>query len=364
MAQRMAFLVAIVSLGGATSGNAADAHPLFQSDEVLKAVLTAPIAQAYDQRNQEVRIYIPGQWTYVDDDGQAKRLEVSIRTRGNFRREYCALPPLQLNFKKSQVKKTLFAGQDKLKLVAPCRSGARFRQYVILEYLAYRTLEILTDYSFKTRLLRLTYVDSEEKLDPWTDIVFLIEDDSDVAKRLGLERLTIPGIEFDELDREKTALAELFQFLVANNDYSVLRGAEGEDCCHNVEVMVEEYPDGPRIPIPFDFDMSGLVNASYAAPPSHLPIRDVRFPYYTGLCQPPGVLDATIAHANSKREEIIALFSNSKELNPKVKSKALMMVENFFNVINTPKRRAREVDDHCRGEKLLEEMLSKAKDST
>jgi hypothetical protein len=110
--------------------------------------------------------------------------------------------------------------------------------------------------------------------------------------------------------------------------------------------------------------MSGLVNASYAAPPSHLPIRDVRFPYYTGLCQPPGVLDATIAHANSKREEIIGLFSNSKELNPKVKSKALMMVENFFNVINTPKRRKREVDDHCRGKKLLAEMLNPTKDST
>ncbi|MDH3274328.1 MAG: hypothetical protein OEM99_07275 [Gammaproteobacteria bacterium] len=364
MAQWMAFLLAIVSLGVTTSGNAADANPLFQSDEVLKAVLTAPIAQAYDQRDQEVRIYIPGQWAYVDDDGQAKRIEVSIRTRGNFRREYCSLPPLQLNFKKSQVKKTLFAGQDKLKLVAPCKSGVRFRQYVILEYLAYRTLEILTDYSFKTRLLRLTYVDSEEKLDPWTDIVFLIEDDSDVAKRLGLERIKIPRIEFDELDREKTALAELFQFLVANNDYSVLRAAEGEDCCHNVEVMVGEGPDGPRIPIPFDFDMSGLVNASYAAPPSHLPIRDVRFPYYTGLCHPPGVLEAAIAHANSKREEIFALFSNSEELNPKVKSKALMMVENFFNVINTPKRKRRELDDHCRGKKLLAEMLNPTKDST
>ena len=353
----------ILWLGVATNANAADAHPLFQSDEVLKAVLTAPIAQAYDQRSQEVRLYIPGQWTYIDDDGQAKRLEVSIRTRGNFRREYCASPPLQLNFKKWQVKETLFAGQDKLKLVAPCRSGAKFRQYVILEYLAYRTLEILTDYSFKTRLLRLTYVDSQEKLDPWTDIVFVIEDDSDVAKRLGLERLKIREIQFDELDREKTALAELFQFLVANNDYSVLRGADGEDCCHNVEVMVGEDPDGPRIPIPFDFDMSGLVNATYAAPPSHLPIRDVRFPYYTGLCQPPGVLDEAIAHTNTKREEIIALFNNTKELDPKTRSTALKKVENFFNVINTPQRRKREVYDRCRGEKLLEEMLSESKDS-
>jgi len=209
---RITLFLMILSLGVASGANAADAHPLFQSDEVLKAVLTAPIAQTYEQRNQDIRLYFPGQWTYIGDDGETARLVVSIRTRGNFRRQYCEFPPLQLNFKKSQVKTTLFAGQDKLKVVAPCKRVARFQQYVILEYLAYRTLEILTDYSFKTRLLRLTYVDSEEKIEPWTDIVFVIEDDSDVAKRLGLDRLKIEQVGFAELDREKTALAELFQF--------------------------------------------------------------------------------------------------------------------------------------------------------
>jgi len=354
----------ILSLAVASNVNAADAHPLFQSDEVLKAVLTAPIAQTYEQRHQDVRLYFPGQWTYIDDEGETERLVVSIRTRGNFRRQYCEFPPLQLNFKKSQVKGTLFAGQDKLKVVAPCKRVARFEQYVILEYLAYRTLEILTDYSFKTRLLRLTYVDSEEKIEPWTDIVFVIEDDSDVAKRLGLDRLTIEKVAFGDLDREKTALAELFQFLIANNDYSVLRANEGEDCCHNTEVMVEKGTDGPRIPIPFDFDMSGLVNASYAAPPSHLPIRDVRFPYYTGLCHPPGVLDKAIAHAQSKREEIIALFKDSKELDPKIRDRALDLVEKFFNVVSTPKRKKKEVDDRCRGADLIKSTLEPAKDST
>ena len=62
-------------------------HPLFRNDTVLKAVLTAPISQAYAQRHQDVRIYFPGQWTYVDEDGETKRLQASIRTRGHFRRE-------------------------------------------------------------------------------------------------------------------------------------------------------------------------------------------------------------------------------------------------------------------------------------
>jgi len=362
--KRITLFLMVFLLAVASSANAAEGHPLFQSDEVLKAVLTAPVAQTYAQRYQDVRLYFPGQWTYIDDDGETGRLVVSIRTRGNFRRQYCELPPLQLNFKKSQVKETLFAGQDKLKVVAPCKRAARFQQYVILEYLAYRTLEILTDYSFKTRLLRLTYVDSDEKIDPWTDIVFVIEDDSDVAKRLGLKRLEIVKVGFGELDREKTALAELFQLLIANNDYSVLRANEGEDCCHNVEVMVEKGTDGPRIPIPFDFDMSGLVNASYAAPPEHLPIRDVRFPYYTGLCHPPGVLDGAIAHVLSKREEITALFENTKELDPKVRVKALHLVGEFFDVLSSPKKRKKDVDGRCRGADLLNEPLDPPKEST
>lgn len=367
--RRISIFLLVLSLFVAGEANAGEAHPLFQSDEVLKAVLTAPIAQTFDQRHQDVRLYFPGQWTYIDDDGETRRLVVSIRTRGNFRRQYCELPPLQLNFKKSQVKNTLFAGQDKLKVVAPCKSAPKFQQYVILEYLAYRTLEILTDYSFKTRLVRLSYVDSEEKIDPWTDIVFVIEDDADVAKRLELDRFAVEEVQFSELDREKTALAELFQFLIANNDYSVLRSAEGENCCHNVQVMVEKDTEGPRIPIPFDFDMSGLVNATYAAPPNHLPIRDVRFPYYTGLCHPSGVLDGAIAHVVSKREEIIALFENTKELDPKVRAKALDLVEKFYNVISTPNKRKKEVERRCRGADLLNEVLDAeiagpAKDST
>ena len=65
---------------------------------------------------------------------------------------------------------------------------------------------------------------------------------------------------------------------------------------------------GKRIPIPYDFDMSGLVNARYAAPPEHLPIRLVRTRFYRGLCQPPAVMDEALAHMLSKKDEIMAMY--------------------------------------------------------
>jgi len=337
--------------------------PLFQNDEILKAVLTAPIAQAYAQKNQETRIYFPGQWTYIDENGETSRLDVSIRARGNFRRIYCDLAPLQLNFKKSQVKGTLFAGQDKSKLVSPCFNTATYQRYVVLEYLAYKTLEILTDYSYKTRLVRLSYVDSDEKLEPWTAVAFILEDDSDMADRLGMQRIKVPSVSFDELDREKTALAELFQFMIGNNDYSVLRAGKGEDCCHNSDVLAVDEA-GLKIPIPFDFDFAGLVNANYAAPPSHLPITDVQERYYTGLCHPPGVLDAAIEHVRSKREEIVALFANSAELDGQGKQYARYYIRGFFYILDNPGRLRKEIYQRCRGQHLLDAMAESSTDPT
>ena len=94
------FLTALLMLAFAAAADekTAERNPLFQDDTVVKSVLTAPIAQAYAQRDQEVGIYFPGQWTYTEADGTTQRLDVSIRTRGIFRRQYCELPPLQLNF--------------------------------------------------------------------------------------------------------------------------------------------------------------------------------------------------------------------------------------------------------------------------
>ncbi|MDX1498278.1 MAG: hypothetical protein R3176_00170 [Woeseiaceae bacterium] len=354
--------LALLLLLPASPASLADGHPLFESDEVLRAVLTGPLRQVYGQKRQEVRLYQPAQWSYVDENGETRRLEVSIRTRGNFRREYCNLPPLQLNFKKKQVKGTLFHGQDKLKLVAPCNHGARYQQYVILEYLAYRAFQLLTDDSYRTRLIRLTYFDSDEKLKPWTDFVFVIEDDADMARRLGFERLRVLDVDYDELDHSRTAIVQLFQFMIANNDYSVIAAGNDGFCCHNVDVLASVDEPTGVIPVPFDFDMSGLVNAAYAAPPDQVPILDVRQRYFYGLCQPDEVVEDAVEQIRARRGEILALFENSAELDDRSRTKSIGYIEDFYAILDNPARFAREVTARCRGSAHLERMLEAATD--
>ena len=338
---------------------ATEKAPLFQDNEVIKAVITAPIAQAYEQRNQEVRIYFPGQWTYIDGDGESQRLDVSIRTRGNFRRENCKLPPLQLNFKKSQVKGTQFKGQDKLKVVAPCERGKGAQQDVLREYLAYRIYEVLTDRSFGTRLMRLSYIDSDQKLASWTHLVFVIEDDGDVAKRLDFDKLRVAYNEFDQLDQSTTALAELFQLMIGNNDYSVLKGAEGKYCCHNIEMFIDEETADKRIAVPFDFDMSGLVDAKYAAPPSYIPIKSVRTRYFRGLCQPRDVLDTTIDRIRSKRDEIMALIDETEGLSRLSRNRVTKYLTNYYKFLDDSEALKTGVIDRCRGMDELLELTAK-----
>lgn len=341
---------------------AAQDNPLFQDDPILKAVLTAPISQTYAQRSQDLRIYFPGQWTFINNEGETQRLDVSIRTRGRFRREFCNLPPLQLNFKKKQVRGTLFAGQDKLKLVAPCKDDSRYQQYVVLEYLAYRTFEIVSEYSFKTRLVRLSYVDRDERLEPWTDVTFVIEDEGDMAARLGLDRIRVEAIKYAELDHPKAVLVQLFQLLIANNDYSLIKPSGGDNCCHNIQVLGDKASNVGRIPVPFDFDMSGMVNASYAIPPRQVPVQDVRQRYFYGLCQPQDMFDKGIAHLQSKRQEITALYANSVELDEKNKEKSLEFIDEFYDILDSPRRTNTEIVARCRGKNLMEQMLKESTD--
>ena len=346
-------LLAVLLIAGTL--HAAERKSLFRDHAPLKAVLTAPISQAYAQRHSDVRLYFPGQWAYIDENGETQRLQVSIRLRGNFRRDYCELPPLRLNFKKKEVKGTLFSGQDKLKLVAPCQHGIESQQNLLLEYLAYRMYEILTDRSFGARLVRLSYVDSDEKLKSWTDMAFVIEEERDIGKRLELDRARVAENRFDELDQPTTALVELFQFMISNHDYSVLQGPPGEYCCHNSVIYVDESRADKRIPIPYDFDMSGLVNADYASPPSHLPIRLVRTRFYRGLCQPPDVMHEAVARVLAKKDEILALFE-LPGLNRNSRNRNIDYIRKYYAILEDKALFQELILDRCRGRELLEAM--------
>jgi hypothetical protein len=277
--------------------------PLFQDDSVLEITITAPMKPLLGHRPDEE--YLPGTLSYTEADGSVVDIDIGIRTRGNYRRQprVCPFPPLRINIDKSQAQNTLFHKQDKLKLVAHCRDNSeRYEQNVIREYLAYRILNTLTEVSYRVRLARVTYIDSEQEDEDRVRYAFFIEHKDRLSSRLGLPEIATSAIQVADLEGAYSDLTSLFQFMIGNTDFSPIAGAEGEDCCHNSTLLGNE--GGPVYAIPYDFDMSGLVDAPYAEPNPRFRIKRVTQRLYRGRCAHIDNLGVSLQLFQDSREAI------------------------------------------------------------
>ena len=147
-------VVILITTLAMPSAHAASPDPLFQDDSTLRVQITAPFARLIDERAMDQEL--PGSFSFKGPDGVKLELDVKVRARGRFRHDNCDFPPLFLNFRRSQVVGTLFAQQNKLKMVVHCKDSGRYQESVLREYLAYRMLNSVTDQSFEVRLLDVT----------------------------------------------------------------------------------------------------------------------------------------------------------------------------------------------------------------
>lgn len=315
---------------------AADAaQPLFADHETLAVTIEAPLRAVQQERDSGE--YHDGRLT-VSDDAGTHTLDLKLRARGKYRRQEktCSFPPIRLNFKKKQVEGTVFEGQDKLKLVTHCRSSrSDFEHYVLKEYLAYRILQVVTDRSFGVRLLRVAWRDSERPDENIEAYGFLIEDEERLGERLGLELADAGNVRPALLDPEQAALVAVFEFLIANTDFSLIAGPQGESCCHNVVL----YRDGQNyVPIPYDFDFSGLVNAPYAEPHPRLNMRSVRTRRYRGRCDHVELISPSVERFRAARGEIMQLIDSLSGLEERDREGVRRFVEKFYDSTDSERR--------------------------
>jgi hypothetical protein len=332
-------------MSGASAQDERLPDPLFQSTEILDVRIVAPLTTIQRERPDEDEL--PATFEYTDSAGKAITLDIKIRARGNFRRQkgICDFPPIRLNFAKSQTKDTLFHKQDKVKLVTHCQGTDRYDQVVLREYITYRILNAMTDASFRVRLMKITYVDSEGAAKDDVRYGFIIEDKDRLAKRLAKTVLDIPSTTVRSLDPEYTNLISVFQYLVGNTDFSMIQGVEHEPCCHNHVLFGN---DGEKIwSIPYDFDQSGLVNAPHAGPNPRFKLRSVRSRLYRGRCVNNRLLDATIAKYMDKRGEIMAAINELDDSSKQSLDSMTRFVDDFYGILESEKRRNRELVKKC-----------------
>ena len=347
---RMIVYVLAILLGATASAEsgASKAKPLFSSDDLLEVTIKGPFTTIMKER--ELDEEQPAVLTFNDAEAGEVSVEIEVRTRGRFRRQskVCKWAPLRLNFKKSTVKKTEFAGADKMKLVTHCRNGSqRYTQSILSEYLAYRILNTITDASFRVRLLRITYVDTDKGDRERTELGFIIEHKSQLAKRLDLDVNEAKETEIELLDGRYTNLTSLYQYLIGNTDFSPIRAAPDEPCCHNYMLFGSE--PGQILPIPYDFDMSGIVDAPYAEPNARFGLRNVRERLYRGRCRNNEHMATSVQAFLDKKSAIYDLVNGNEFYKSKTRDATLRFLNSFYETISDPKRVQEKLIDNCLG---------------
>jgi len=317
--------------------------PLFRSHDTLDVTISAPLTTIVRDRPTEEDLQ--GSFSYTAADGETRTFDIKVRARGHSRHEFCKLPPLWLNFKKSQVKDTLLHKQDKLKLAVHCKDSERYEQTLLREYIAYRILNLATPKSFQVRLLRVTWVDTEGQREQQVRYAFLLEHKNRLGKRIDRKDLKIDETSVAALDPKHLNLTSVFQFLIGNLDFSPIAKSEYNECCHNYVLFSND--QDLLVAIPYDFDRSGLVSAPYALPGHQFDIRSVRQRIYRGRCQNNDYVDGSIDRFKAVRNNIFALIEIQDGLTGKVREILADYVQQFYDIADDPRRVRRLMIKKC-----------------
>ena len=347
--RRFSLLATLLLTVAAQPGRAQEpavVRPLFAADSTLELTIEGPFRQLVRDRHDKPEL--DGIVRYTDAEGEEIVLDVGLSPRGNSRLDICGFPPFWLNFRRGQLPGTVFAGQNRIKLVTLCRESDAYRDYLAQEYQVYRAYNALTEHSFRVRWLTIEYVETEGRPSSTTEGAFLIEEDWEVGERAGMEAVKVDSLRIAQLDSAGAALVYLFQYMIGSTDWSPIAGPPGETCCHNTKLIGPENSDAGRLALPYDFDQVGLINANYARPAASVPIRSVRQRYYRGYCVLNDELEAAIQLLNERRSDVEAAFA-SLEVKERTRSRALSYLDESYERINDPRRFEREIVGRCRG---------------
>ncbi|MFD2200161.1 hypothetical protein [Shivajiella indica] len=312
--------------------------PLFSSEKPLELELVTSLEELKLSKSDTV--FFSTLLRYLTEEGEWDSLEVSLRARGNSRREKCQFPPIRMKIKKKDSNHTIFREDKALKLVIPCQYSFAFNDLIMKEYVCYKFYESVTPYHFKTRLVNLTLTDNKNRKSKTYNLkAFIIEDDDNLAKRFDAKiskaKLTLPNAINDTLSLQQ----DFFAFMIGNTDWS-------NTSQHNVKIM--DIKGGKKVPVPYDFDLSGFVNAPYALPYDYLPIKSVTERLYRGICRESDLIQY-VKNQFLMNEQIFTETLNSfqKEISSNDFKIAKNYLNSFFDILKNDREFNNQIIAKC-----------------
>jgi len=313
----------------------------FDNEEALTITLKYDISSFI--RTKAKGEYFPAELIIHLTDSTSIVKNIRLKARGNFRRGHCFFPPIYLNFKTDPIEQTELAGIKKIKMVTHCSASKAYRAYVLREFMAYKVYTILTENSFRVRLLNINYIDTGKKERHYEQIGFLIEPMDLLTKRLNAVEVRQEIMLGKNLLPEETTFVALFEYFLGNTDWRFNGG-------HNMKYiklseLLKPYP----VPVPYDFDHAGFVNTSYAMSQTWSSARKVTDRDFLGYCQEnEDVYRKAIDLFNTKKDEIINTIETFEYLDVKDKKHILSFVNEFFVLAERPQDLIWKLKNECR----------------
>jgi len=314
---------------------------LFSNDEILEISLRFDIT--YYTRKKPKDEYLDAILTYRINDKDSINKEIRLKSRGEFRNQFCDFPPIRLNFKKAKFNSDELNNIEKLKLVTHCQYGNE--ENLFKEYLVYRLYNVLTENSFRVRLLKISYIDTnpKKKNKSINAYGFLIEPLNLLADRTNSIPVISTTLNQTNIIPEMMDRLAIFNYMVGNTDWSVTNQ-------HNCKVLClpnSTMPDLGMI-VPYDFDYTGLVDARYAVPTEGLGINSVRERIYVGICRSEEVFRNALLEFSDKKEEFYRIINEFPNLSEKTKKKMLRYLDEFYTGIEKRNIVIRNLLNNCK----------------
>jgi hypothetical protein len=313
---------------------------IFSEEEPMDITLRFDI-KSY-QREKNKGEYLPVQLTYHVNDTLDIHKKVRVKARGEFRRQHCILPPFWVSLKKAKVGNKYLEGNNKIKIVTHCRDSKTYEQYVMKEYLIYKMYNEISPYSFRVRLTRMRYIDTGRKNKETDSWAFMIEPEDMMTERLGVISVKSDAVSQRFTDTLMMDVVALFQYMIGNADYSVAGR-------HNLKLVKWMDLNKPlAVPVPYDFDYAGLVNAYYAVPGENLGLTSVTQRYYMGPCREDRQYLAAIDQIQRNKDRILEWVDSFPHLDDNNRKEMRKYLDEYFSEAESPQTLIKKLRTTCR----------------
>jgi hypothetical protein len=312
------------------SGKSEKKLALFGSDELLEVTLKFDLT-GFMRKTKKADSF-EGEMNINPGKSDSVNRKIVVKHRGIFRYENCSFPPVEINLKKHLNAYADTGKIKKLKLVNHCQPGSAYDEYVLREYLVYKMFNVITDTSFRVRLLKVTYIDTKKSRKPIIQFGFFVEPKDIMAARINSMVIKPMNLNQKYIVPKVIDRIAIFSYMIAHWDWSI----PGQ---HNVVLMksLKYNSSDLALAAPFDFDLTGVVNAEYAVPSEALGLKTIRERRFLGICRTKEEYKVALQEFTDKKYKFYKIVTDFPYLNTRSKKDITDFLDQFFDQLEKQK---------------------------